>query len=384
VEGSLDDSGIISAFSRHTFLKQACEDLWPELELYSELLSSHSAAIIKTFEPDARFYVFALKGKTIVYKGTERISEITVNQTFTWAFLLPGNTLPIRLEASLPVELIIIQFANTSHAFNVENQLLGRLTRWFTLLPEPGSQSMEREDDLLGLLKKYKQTQNHLFSIFNHDLRSPVASFISLLDLAQNELNDGNYNMVAQLLVDLRELAEIHLKMLENLKRWAELRAGRHKPNFRATTVQEILNNVLSLTLPYFQKKEIHLINNVMHSETQLYTDLNFSIDLLKEILVNSCKFSYRHKQVIIESEIQEHRLAIKVLDEGKGFKPYMLKDLFIPGKNKIDYGTENEPGTGLGLLIAKDIADLLGIEIRVASEFGKGSIFTLLFPMVG
>jgi two-component system sensor histidine kinase/response regulator len=172
--------------------------------------------------------------------------------------------------------------------------------------------------------------------------------------------------------------------MLENLKRWAELRAGRHKPNFRATTVHEILNNVLSLTLPYFQKKEIHLINNVLHSETQLYTDLNFSIDLLKEILVNSCKFSYRHKQVIIESEIQEHRLAIKVLDEGKGFKPYMLKDLFIPGKNKIDYGTENEPGTGLGLLIANDIADLLGIEIRVASELGKGSIFTLLFPLAG
>ena len=382
MEDSIPNSDVISAFSRHTFLSQACQDLWPELEPYAEIKSSPCSQIIATFEPDTKFYIFILRGKVNIYKGEQRIGELSTNQSFAWSFLTPGNTRTVRLETALPAELIVIQFANTTHALSSETRLLGRLLQWFTFLPEPGTQNMEKDVDLIGLVRKYKHTQNHLFSIFNYDLRSPVASLISLLDLSQSELKEGNFNMVDQLLGDMRELADVHLRMLENLKKWAELRAGRKKPVFRQSLVDNILSNATALVLPYYQKKEITLCDQVLHKDTQLTTDPEFASYIIHELLINACKFSYRHQQVIIQSDIKDNKLSISIKDEGKGLKPHVLEGLFTPGKNKIDYGTENETGTGLGLLIIKEMADLLGVEIRVESEPGKGSIFTLLFPL--
>lgn len=384
MEGSALHPDLINAFSKHVFLKQAGEDLWPLLEPYSECRVYQSGEVAATFEPDSRFYVFTLRGKINLFKGEQKIAVLGAHQMYCWSFILPGNTQPVRLETSLPAELVVITFPNTLQAFNTEIQLLSRLLHWFAFLPEPGSQVQETEDDLLGIVQKYKHTQAHLFSIFNHDLRSPVASLISLVDLCQSEAENENWGMVQQLLEDIRELGDIHLRMLENLKQWAELRAGRKKPNLREVSLQHIIDASEGLILPSYQKKEIDLKIHYPPTELKIITDQDFAISMLTEILRNACKFSYRKQQVVVETEKQQDKVAIQVIDQGKGFRTQNLESIFTPGKNKIDYGTENEPGTGLGLLIVKEMADLVGAQIKIESEPGKGSIFTLNFPLAG
>ncbi len=377
------DTNIITSFSKHSFLKEAGENLWIELQPYTSYVSSSSSQIIATFEPETRFYLFAIKGKLLIYSGGKKIGELSANQIYTSAFWGTDKSQSFRIEAALPAELLIIQFPNISHALNVEIKLLSRLLRWFTFLPEPGTQKIESDDDLIGMVRKYKNSQNHLFSILNHDLRSPIASVISLLDMSQAELKEGNFSMVEQLLGDIQELAVVHLKMLENLKTWAELRAFRKKPVIKTTDIDCIIQNAIGLCYPHFQKKEITLtLNNDLPKEFHIINDPQLVTFILNELLLNACKFSYRNQEVKVELRIQDNNFIINIKDHGKGIRPNLLEGLFTVGKNRIDYGTENEPGTGLGLLIVKEMVDLIGAEIKVESELGKGSTFTLVFPL--
>ncbi|MGC8866251.1 MAG: sensor histidine kinase [Bacteroidales bacterium] len=376
------DIDFINIFNKHAFLKQACQDLWPEMEPYTEYHSHQSGEIGDSFESETRFYVFSIQGKINIFKGDQKIGTLGANQIYCWAFIKPGHVQNIYFETALPSEWISLTFPNTTLALITEAHLLSRLLNWFAFLPEPGEQNMEADDNLISLVQKYKHTQTHLFSIFNHDLRSPVASLISLLDLCQNEAKEENWGMVQQLLEDMRELADVHLRMLENLKHWAELRAGRKKPMLRGVFLQNVIDSAKVLILPSYQKKELELQINHYYPDLKIITDKDFAVSIFVEVLRNACKFSYRKQQVVVEIEKWQDRVAVHVIDQGKGFRLQMIETIFIPGKNKIDYGTENEPGTGLGLLIVKEMADLVGVELKIESEPGKGSNFTMYFPL--
>jgi signal transduction histidine kinase len=102
---------------------------------------------------------------------------------------------------------------------------------------------------------------------------------------------------------------------------------------------------------------------------------------VLLNLLTNAVKFTERG-EVALEVEVTSDAVHMRVADTGIGIKPDDLRIVFQPFR-QVDSGTtRNHEGTGLGLAICRRLADLMGGEIRVASELGKGSVFTFILPM--
>ena len=135
------------------------------------------------------------------------------------------------------------------------------------------------------------------------------------------------------------------------------------------------LEAVLQLLNPDIQKKE--LIIAVPTQEVTVYTDKNMLSTILRNLIANAIKYSYRKGCILISVKEEKDCWHISVKDNGVGMSAERTEKLFQIGTKVSSLGTEKEEGTGLGLLIVKEFINRLGESIQVESIQGKGSTFT-------
>lgn len=289
-----------------------------------------------------------------------------------------------RLKALLPSVIAIFSFPQTDEARESEIMLLQRMVRHFALMPEAANHSdTSGGESPLALIRRLQNTQDHLFSIYSHDLRSPVASMVSVLNLLKSEMDSGaSSDDLESLVISLLELSDVHLKMMENLRLWSELRAGRKSINYEQTAISLLVKNVVDNVMEDFKAKSVKILIAPIENIT-IETNGNLIQSILIELLTNARKFSYPGSSVHLDVSVNGQEILFAIQDTGKGITASRSTQLLKTGKNFSEYGTSNEPGTGLGLLIAKEMAALIGGRIDFESETGKGSTFTLRLPAV-
>ena len=102
---------------------------------------------------------------------------------------------------------------------------------------------------------------------------------------------------------------------------------------------------------------------------------------ILRNLITNAIKFSYENGKITITAEERADDILISVADQGKGMEPYILEKLFLVDSKTSTPGTNNESGTGLGLLLCKEFVELHGGIIWAESKFGSGSSFFFTLP---
>lgn len=228
-------------------------------------------------------------------------------------------------------------------------------------------------------LRQMMESRNKFFNIISHDLKSPL----SQLDLLSTTLSDGFDTMPeaekAEKIQMIMQASQQGKALLDNLQIWALSQKEMIKPVFRPTNVKEETEAVVQLLSLNIQGKELRFVNRLDKDMTVL-TDKNMLSAILRNLIGNAIKYSYRGGTIEIYATEKEEVWEVSIEDHGTGIPQERVGKLFQIGTKISSRGTEKETGTGLGLLIVNEFITRMDESIRVESieESGTKFIFTL------
>ena len=228
-------------------------------------------------------------------------------------------------------------------------------------------------------LQAANDSKIRLLSILSHDLRSPLNSiqgFLEVLvdyDLAENEKTEIKQSL-------LRETKNTQV-MLFNLLSWGKSQMeGAMKVNLTTVNFSEIIESCLELQHSAALEKTIE-IRNMADPNINILADLDMLKLVVRNLINNAIKFTNSGGEVLIKTELGNGFGTLTIQDNGIGISPEQQKNLFSMDSNST-YGTKNEKGVGLGLLLCKEFTELQGGRISFCSSTEEGTSFSLTFPM--
>ncbi len=231
-------------------------------------------------------------------------------------------------------------------------------------------------------LQNLNQTKNKFFSIIAHDLRGPLGSINSLLQLMAEQNNnkqDKNQHKTFQLLY---QTSKNTFALLENLLTWARTHSGGINYNPINSDISLLVKNNLNLIQGAAANKKISVVNNITESIICAF-DIAMIDTVFRNLVNNAIKYTNSYGTITISGEKQDNFFKIKIKDTGTGMGQDMVNKLFRIDKRNISKpGTNGEKGTGLGLILCKEFVVKHGGEIQVESEPDKGSIFSFTLPL--
>jgi len=171
-------------------------------------------------------------------------------------------------------------------------------------------------------------------------------------------------------------------KLVENLLIWAKNQTGGREFTPEKLNVKKLISEVLALNESAAINKDIH-INTSITKSLEVFADKNMIESVLRNLISNAIKFSHRGGTISIKSANLNGELHISVTDHGVGISEGKLSAIFEIDTFTNTAGTENELGTGLGLIISKDFIIKHGGKIWAKSTPGKGSTFTFTLPLI-
>ncbi len=227
-------------------------------------------------------------------------------------------------------------------------------------------------------LKELNALKDKTFSILSHDLRSPIAALVGVMDLMERKLmTTDDFNALKGSFG--QQLKSLNL-LLDNLLQWSRSHMQGHT---QIHPVQLNLSNELKDTFDllnvFAQQKSITLISHITPDINVFVDKDNFDL-VLRNLVANAIKFSKHNSTVVLDAKKENNWVTVSIKDEGVGMKPEALDSLFSE-QVKIGYGTNGEHGTGLGLLICKEFIEKNNGTIKVESEYGKGTTFYITLP---
>ncbi|MHC1704103.1 MAG: ATP-binding protein [Tenuifilaceae bacterium] len=239
------------------------------------------------------------------------------------------------------------------------------------------SQQKDEIEKQAEKLSELNALKDKLFSIISHDLRSPLFSLISMLNMAK----DGHFTMNEQkeILNELSKNVEYNTELLENLLKWAasQMKGNVVKPVL--FDINQVTLNKINLYNKTANQKGIKLNNSILDN-TEVYADKDMIELVLRNLITNAIKFSESGDEITITSSISDGMVKVCVEDNGLGISAQDLEKLF--GKHIFSTrGTLDEKGTGLGLILSKDFIQMNGGSIWVESELNAGSKFYFTLP---
>lgn len=229
-------------------------------------------------------------------------------------------------------------------------------------------------------LRELIATKDKFFSIIAHDLKSPFNSIAGFSDLLQSEARSLDIDEIIQYSGLINTSAKNTMALLENLLDWAQVQRGQMLFNPKPALIGELLKDALAVMRQAAVQKGIVI-------QSAVPEDLIFSVDenmfklLIRNLVGNAVKFTHRGGSVEINVEKLDDRIQISVKDNGIGISANNIEKLFSIRSGYIVRGTNNEKGTGLGLILCKEFVEKHKGHIWVESEKDSGSTFYVILP---
>lgn len=232
-------------------------------------------------------------------------------------------------------------------------------------------------------LSELNANKDKFFTILSHDLQTPISGLLDLIAFIPENLEHLNQAELRETLDTMRTALENFHELLKNLFTWSGIQRGTLTHHPQILDIHEIVRRNLSLLMPIAEKKHVRL-KNLIPIGTRAYADPDMVYAIVRSLLSNALKFTAAGDNVRVSVEVQEnHMLQVSVADTGVGIRQEDLAKLFRPDVTHQTCGTAGEEGTGVGLLLCKELVEQNGGTIWVESAIGKGTTFrfTLPFP---
>ncbi|MDR3625235.1 MAG: PAS domain-containing sensor histidine kinase [Ignavibacteriaceae bacterium] len=229
-------------------------------------------------------------------------------------------------------------------------------------------------------LKELIATKDKFFSIIAHDLKSPFQGLLGYTDLLSNEFDSLSEKEKLEFVKSINNLSKGAYILLENLLRWARLQTGKIIFNTDFFNLFEALKSTIFLMEDSAKKKDIK-IHSSIDRKIFVIADLDMLQTIIRNIVSNSLKFTNPGGNIFIAAEDLGNIIKISVEDTGVGMSKEKVQKLFKIEESFSTKGTMNEEGTGLGLLLCKEMIDMHKGKIWAESEPGKGTKFFITIP---
>ncbi|MEI7501607.1 MAG: PAS domain S-box protein, partial [Bacteroidota bacterium] len=239
---------------------------------------------------------------------------------------------------------------------------------------------IKRKNEELVLLNAAK---DKFFSIISHDLRSPFSAFLGLTRVMVDDLPSMRLDEIQKIALAMRNSATNLFRFLENLLDWSRMEQGLIPFNPETQRLLPIVNESLKMVMEPAKTKGIEISLNIPE-ELEIFADINLLQTVIRNLVSNAVKFTTKGGSVSVSAKASDNNsVELSIRDTGIGMNPEMIADLFRLDVQTNRRGTENEPSSGLGLLLCKDFVEKHGGKLWVESEEGKGSTFYFSLPII-
>ena len=234
-------------------------------------------------------------------------------------------------------------------------------------------------------LRESNITKDKFFSIIAHDLKSPFNAMLGFSNLLLEKFDTYDVQEQKIHLGMINKSIQNTYKLLENLLLWSQIQRGTINFDTGKENLHQMSCETIDLLVQSAKDKEISLINQIK-DDIYVRADKNMLSTITRNLISNAIKFTPQGGTVEINcspiiNKNNEPLIEIQVKDNGIGINNKTKENLFNISTNISTKGTENETGTGLGLILCKEFIEKQNGKIRVESEVGKGSKFIFTLP---
>ena len=330
--------------------KEKAFELFKEATMLNESLYNDEV-VSKIADIQIKYLTEHQEQENILLRKNNQIQQITIRQqkALTW-FLIIGTLMV----------LIILLFISKSH-----------------LSIRKLNQQLEQSEKSL---KKANADKDKFFTIIAHDLRTPLNGLLGITELLESDHEIMPSSETKELLVLLRKSSVNLHSLIEGLLQWAQTQIGSMEYNFKAFDFHINSMNIADTMGPVATTKKIALINTIPPG-TMVFADERSSLTVLRNLVSNAIKFTHAGGTIQISAREELECVVFSVSDDGVGMRKAKMSKLFSIDEKISQKGTNDEIGTGLGLILCKEFVETNKGKIWVKSEPGIGSTFSFSLP---
>jgi len=230
-------------------------------------------------------------------------------------------------------------------------------------------------------LEEVNKTKDKFFSIIAHDLRNPFQAMLGFSDLLYSRIENIDKEELKEGIAIIRDSSKTLHSLTENLLHWATLQTGQVTPKPAVFLLQEIISKNLELYFQLSRQKDISLI--VEADETIIVDADKDMIDtVIRNLISNAIKFTKPGGKVSITTFKEGNFCKIEIADNGIGMSKDIISGIMNLDSKAKRIGTNNETGTGLGLVLCNEMVSMNGGDLSIDSTEGKGTTFTVTLPL--
>jgi signal transduction histidine kinase len=229
-------------------------------------------------------------------------------------------------------------------------------------------------------LSELNATKDKFFSIISHDLKGPINSLSSFIDLFQNHFDSLTQEEIKILINDVDNSQKNVAILLENLLSWALSQTGQIQYFPEEFDLTELLNENAEILKTQAKNKNLTLANT--QSQVMLVsTHKNSIATVVRNLISNAIKYTPQNGEITYGWKKMSCEIIVTIEDTGVGMRPDIAENIFFIGAKSSNLGTANESGSGLGLILCKEFVEKNGGKIWVTSEANVGSKFMFSIP---
>jgi two-component system sensor histidine kinase BarA len=272
------------------------------------------------------------------------------------------------------------EFEDLSHAFNrMLRNLVSMQDQWRKV-----NADLDRKVDELAQANMALYESNRLKSDFlatmSHELRTPLNSILGFSDVLLS--SDGLSDKQQRWLGNIKSSGEKLLALINDILDLAKIEAGKMELRIEEFSIHDICEGLLNMFRPMAEKKNIDLRGQIDPGIPLLRQDVTKLQQILQNLLSNAIKFTPEGGRVLLKAEADPLHVILTVSDTGVGIAPEEQELVFEKFRQAGNPLTREHAGTGLGLSIVRELSKLLGGNVTLKSELGRGSTFMVQLPL--
>ena len=357
-------------------------------ELFDANLDSLSVCLFNPDGTPSNFVIFNERAASFLGYTKEELQELSPDKVET---IVPIDQMKLRISELVKngnvnfetklrqkngqfidaeVKVALIKYKNRPAILNISRDI---------------TQRKKAEEKLLqneALLKELNATKDKFFSIIAHDLKSPFNAIIGFSNLLSEQIKEKDYDGIIEYADIIQNSSLRAMSLLSNLLEWARSQTGKIDFQPEHLELVSLINEVIGLLNDLALQKSITILRDLPNN-LNVFADKAMLATILRNLVSNAIKFTNMGGKIIISAEHVSAGTLITVADNGIGIKPQVLEKLFRIDQHYTTKGTQNELGTGLGLILCKEFIEKHNGRIWAESEFGNGSRFCFTLPVI-
>lgn len=312
--------------------------------------------------------------------GTYTFSVRAKNQGYDWS----EQSASVNIEIKPPFwqtiwfmisTILIVLFS----VFMIYNLRVSSLKKQKLLLENAVDRKTIELQRTVSQLVEAQQTKDKLFSIIAHDLINPLNSIMGLSEVLMVDSNRETTKPTNQseIIKNINRSSNELYDLLENLLQWSRSERGLLKYTPEKVFIKKEIEKIVALLSLTAKRKHIEIETQIPNSECMVKADERLLNTIIRNLVSNAIKFTPEYGKIIIKAEMKDQQCMVSVIDNGIGISEENLMLLFEKDKSVSTSGTNNEKGTGLGLVLVKELIEKQNGRLYIQSEVGKGSRFS-------